>query len=56
MRDTNIFVNLLFYFTKTNVIIREGNRLCMNIIYVFFKITLLRANKIIVNSRDIKQV
>ena len=58
MRDTNILCLICSLFLpKLNVIIREGNRLNnMNIIYVFFlKLLYLRANKIIVNSRDIKQ-
>ena len=58
MRDTNILCLICSLFLpKLNVIIREGNRLNnMNIIYLFFlKLLYLRANKIIVNSRDIKQ-
>lgn len=58
MRDTNILCLICSLFLpKLNVIIREGNRLNnMNIIYIFFlKLLYLRANKIIVNSRDIKK-
>ena len=58
MRDTNIFCLICAYFLpKLKIIIREGNRLNqLNYIKIFFlNLLYLRANKIIVNSNDIKK-
>lgn len=58
MRDTNIFCLICaFFLPKLKIIIREGNRLNkLNYIKIFFlNLLYYRANKIIVNSNDIKK-
>lgn len=58
MRDSNIICLICsFFIKKIKIIIREGNRLNnLNFFYSFFlKLLYMRADKIIVNSNDIKK-